>query len=185
MIYEDEMITILCRDLELDLNLYTFQFLWFIPIIEVMWADRRCEKQEVDILFHYVDSFVRQVNTDIPHINTECARRFFMPLLKPAAINDPRKREGLSRLVDKIIQDVVEPAHPEKRSRLFHICTEVAMAAQSGITGRSGSWISAEEAHLLQDLLYELRLEGAAYGHQAFIPDTRYKPQVRLNGGFC
>ena len=168
MFHEDEMIATMCKDLELDLDLYTFQFLWLMPIIEVMWADKYCQKEEVDTMFHYVDRFVSLVNKDYPHITTERARCFFRPLLQPSAFNDPRKRAGLNRLVDKIIQDVVEPAHQDKRSRLFHICMEVATAAQCGQTKYPISRISPEEAHLLNDLLYKLRLEVATYDHQAF-----------------
>ncbi|GEM_PF-1505575 len=131
----------------------------------------------------FLNLFVSLVNKDYPHITTERARCFFRPLLQPSAFNDPLKRSGLSRLVDKIIQDVVEPAHQDKRSRLFHICMEVATAAQCGQTKYPTSRISSEESRLLNDLLYKLRLEGVSYDHQAFIPDTRDKPPVRLNGG--
>ena len=158
MPHDDAMIAALCQDLGLQLDYYNFQFLWLMPIIEVMWADGRCQKEEIETLFHYVDLFVKLVSHDVPQITTERARRFFMPLLEPSAINQPRKRAGLARLVDQIVRDVVEPAHQDKRLHLFHICAEVAAAALAEETGRR---ISDEEGRLLRDLFRELRLADA------------------------
>lgn len=154
---DDEMIASLCQGLDLKLDCYNFQFLWLIPIIEVMWADGRCQKEEIEILFHYADRFVDLVAHDVPQITRERARHFFMPLLDPAAVNDPGKRAGLTRLADRIIQDVVEPAHQDKRLHLFHICAEVAAAAR--VDGQEpGEQISEEEERLLRGLFMELRL---------------------------
>jgi hypothetical protein len=152
---DHEMIAALCRDLGLQLDHYNFQFLWLMPIIEVMWADGRCQKEEIETLFHYLERFVKLVNHDVPQITTERARRFFLPLLEPAAASDPRKRAGLARLVDQIIQDVVEPARQDKRLHLFQVCAEVAAAARAEDADKR---ISDEEYRLLKSLLGELRL---------------------------
>lgn len=154
---DDEMIASLCQGLDLELDCYNFQFLWLIPIIEVMWADGRCQKEEIEILFHYVDRFVARVAHEVPQITRERARRFFMPLLDSAAVNDPGKRAGLTRLADQIIKDVVEPAHQDKRLHLFHICAEVAAAARVDWQ-EPGDQISEEEERLLKGLFMDLRL---------------------------
>lgn len=155
---DDEMLNTLCQELDLELDCYNFQFLWLIPIIEVMWADGRCQKEEIEILFHYTDRFVDLVSHDVPQITRERARRFFVPLFDPAAVNDPGKRASLTRLADQIIQDVVEPAHQDKRLHLFHICAEVAAAAR--VDGQQGpGWLISEaEERLLKGLFKELRL---------------------------
>jgi hypothetical protein len=155
---DDNMIASLCRDLELDLDCYNFQFLWLMPIIEVMWADGRCQKEEVETLFYYLDAFVRLVHEDVPEITSARARRFFLPLLEASALNDPRKRACLARLVDLIVEDVVEPSPQHKRSRLFQICAEVAAAARAEDADKR---ISAEEARILKDLFRDLRIESA------------------------
>jgi len=154
---DDEMIASLCRELELDLDCYNFQFLWLMPIIEVMWADGRCQKEEIETLFHYVDAFVKLVRRDVPEITSERARRFFLPLLEPPTPSDPRKQASLARLVDQIVQDVVEPYAQDKRSQLFRICTDVAAAARA--EGEPERRISVEEARLLKDLFRALRLD--------------------------
>ncbi|MFM8332422.1 MAG: hypothetical protein ACKN9T_12100 [Candidatus Methylumidiphilus sp.] len=47
MLRDDTAIADLCQQLDLDLDNYNYQFLWLVPIIEVMWADGRCQKEEV------------------------------------------------------------------------------------------------------------------------------------------
>jgi len=158
---DDEMIASLCQDLDLDLDCYNFQFLWLMPIIEVMWADGRCQKEEIETLFYYVDAFVKLVRADVPEITSDRARRFFLPLLEGPAPKDPRKQASLARLVDQIVQDVVEPSPQDKRSRLFHICTEVAAAARAEEQDEPGRRISAEEGRLLKELFRALRLDAA------------------------
>lgn len=155
---DDEMLAALCQDLGLHLDHYNFQFLWLVPIIEVMWADGRCQKEEVETLFHYVGLFVRLVGHEVPEITVERARRFFLPLLEPPAIGNPRKRAALTRLVDQIIQDVVEPAHRDKRSHLFYICAEVAAAARTEDEIDPRRRFSDEEGRLLKNLFRDLRL---------------------------
>ncbi len=162
MPHDDTLITALCQDLDLELDCYTFQFLWLMPIIEVMWADGRCQKEEIEVLFQYVDRFVKLVNRDVPQITTERARRFFLPLLEASAVNDPDKRAGLARLVDQIIHDVVAPAHQDKRLHLFHVCAEVAAAALADMADEPQRRISQEEGRLLRDLFKALRLAGSA-----------------------
>jgi len=158
MIPEEDQIASLCRELDLDLDCYSFQFLWLMPIIEVMWADGRCQKEEIETLLHYADRFVGLVGQDVPQITSERVRRFFLPLLEPSAVNDSGKRETLSRLVDQIIQDVVEPSRQDKRLHLFQICHEVAAAAQAGPTQGAGRRVSGEEERLLLELFNALRL---------------------------
>jgi hypothetical protein len=160
MPHDDEMLTALCRDLGLQLDHYNFQFLWLMPIIEVMWADGRCQKEEIETLFHYAGLFVKLVNHDVPEITVERAKRFFLPLLEPSAISNPRKQALLARLVDQIIQDVVEPAHRDKRSHLFHICAEVAAAARADDEIDPKRRFSEEEGRLLKNLFRDLRLGG-------------------------
>jgi len=155
MIPEDDPIALLCRELGLDLDCYSFQFLWLMPIIEVMWADGRCQKEEVETLLHYVDRFVALVNPDVPEITTERARRFFLPLLEYSAAVDRSQRKRLARLVDQIIHDVVEPARHDKRLYLFQICREVA---HIGVKSAADRLISAEEERLLMELFKALRL---------------------------
>jgi hypothetical protein len=159
MLRDDAAIAALCKELGLQLDAYNFQFLWLMPIIEVMWADGRCQKEEIETLFHYVEQFVALVNRDVPQITTERARHFFMPLLEPAAIKNPQMRAGLARLVDQIVQDVIEPARQDKRLHLFHICAEVADAAHADGTGRR---ISEEEGRLLKALFNDLGLTSPA-----------------------
>jgi hypothetical protein len=158
MLRDDERIATLCQELELDLDCYNFQFLWLLPIVEVMWADGRCQKEEVEILLHYVDRFAELVRRDVPEITPERARRFFLPLLETEAINDPHKRAGLSRLVDQIIRDVVALALQDKRLHLFSICLDVAAAAQDGEQGPDQRSVTTAEKQLLRDLFRELRL---------------------------
>jgi hypothetical protein len=158
MLRDDEIIASLCRDLDLELDCYNYQFLWLLPIIEVMWADGHCQKEEIETLFHYVEAFVKLVRRDVPQITSERARLFFLPLLEKQALNDPRKRAYLSMLVSQIIKDVVEPSHQDKRSKLFHICAEVAAAARNEETGDPLRPIAAEEARLLKALFHDLRL---------------------------
>lgn len=159
MLRDDTAIADLCQQLDLDLDNYNYQFLWLVPIIEVMWADGRCQKEEVETLFHYVEVFVKRVNPDVPQITMPRARRFFMPLLKPSAVNDPSKRMLLSQLVDQIIQGVVEPARQDKKRHLFHICHEVAAAARVNAADTEEAQVSQEEERLLRNLVKDLRLE--------------------------
>lgn len=157
--YRDEKkIASLCKALGLDLDCYNFQFLWLMPIIEVMWADGHCQQEEVETLLHHIDRFVDLVNPDVPQITKARARRFFQPLLEPSAVADPAKRASLSQLVDQIIQDLMEPARRDKRLHLLQICWGVAKASHSGSKEVPGRQISQEEEHLLKDLIKALKL---------------------------
>lgn len=154
----DALIASCCQSLGLQLDCFNFQLLWLMPIIEVMWADGHCQKEEVETLFHYLERFVKLVNDDVPEITFERARQFFLPLLKTSAIDDPRMRAKLTRLVDHIVQHVVEPAHQDKRLYLFEICKEVAEAAQWEAPAGNSRKIVLEEELLLKDLFRDLRL---------------------------
>lgn len=159
MQYTDEFIASLCPSFALELDSINFQFLWLVPIIEVMWADGRCQREEAETFFHAVDRFVRLVSRDAPAITSERARRFFQPFLDGSVGLNPRKRAELTRLSDFIIDELVAPAHRDKRSHLFDICVEVAAAAHAVDADRQGRRISSREERLLKELLRDLRLD--------------------------
>lgn len=159
MQYSDEFIASLCPSIELELDSVNFQFLWLLPIIEVMWADGRCQQEEVETFFRAVDRFVRLAGRDAPEITRERARRFFRPFLDSSVGSNPHKRAELNRLSQFIIEELVAPALPDKRAHLFDICVEVAAAVQAVEADRTGRRISVEEERLLKDLLRELRLD--------------------------
>jgi hypothetical protein len=159
MQYSDEFIASLCPSFELELDSINFQFLWLVPIIEVMWADGRCQREEAEILFHTVDRFVTLVSGVAPEITSERARRFFQPFLDSSVGVSSHKRAELTRLSDFIIDELVAPAHRDKRSHLFDICVDIAAAAHAGEAGREGRRISSAEERLLKDLLRDLRLD--------------------------
>jgi hypothetical protein len=156
---DDEFIASLCPSFDLELNSFNFQLLWLIPIVEVMWADGRCQREEAEVLFHCVDRFVKLVGRDAPEITSERARRFFQPFLDASVGRNSRKRAELTRLSDYIIQELVAPAHRDKRTHLFDICVEVATSARADQPERAGRRISSEEERLLADLLRELGLD--------------------------
>lgn len=159
MEYSDDYIASLCPSFALELDSINFQFLWLVPIIEVMWADGRCQREEAEVFFHAVDRFVSLVNGVAPEITPERARRFFQPFLDGSVGLNPRKRAELTWLSDFIIDELVAPAHRDKRGHLFDICVEVAAAAHAVEPDRRERRISAEEERLLKDLLRDLRLD--------------------------
>lgn len=156
---DDDFIASLCPSFDLDLDCYNFQFLWLIPIIEIMWADGHCHPEEIETLFRCVDRFVDRVKRDTPEITGARARRFFQPFLDPTVGSDARKRTELSRLSDYIVAELVSPALRDKRTYLFRICLEVAAAAGHGGERGDVQRISEEEEKLLLDLFRELRLD--------------------------
>lgn len=155
---DDEFIASLCPSFDLELDGVNFQFLWLIPIIEVMWADGRCQREEIELLFHYVDRFVRLVRPDFPALTEARARRFLQPFLDASVGLNPRKRAELGRLRDYIVSEVMASALPDKRAHLFQICVEVAASAQVAVSDPQARRIMAAEERLLADLCRELRL---------------------------
>jgi hypothetical protein len=156
MRHDGAFIVSLCPSFDWELDDLNFQFLWLIPIIEVMWADGRCQRAEAETLFHYVDRFVALAGRDIPELTGERARRFLQPFLDASVGRNPRKRAELAGLCDFIIAEWVSPARRDKRVHLFEICVDVAMAAR--VEGSAGR-IAPEEERLLVELFRELHLD--------------------------
>ncbi|MGZ8217499.1 hypothetical protein [Methylomagnum sp.] len=159
MPHREEFIATRCLSFGLALDYVDFQFLWLLPVVEVMWADGHCQRQEAETLLHYADRFVDLVGVDVPEITSERVRRFLQPFLDASVGHNPRKRGELTRLANFIVSELVAPAHWDKRSHLYEICVEVAMAARAVDGGRPGRRISAPEERLLKDLLRDLRLD--------------------------
>jgi hypothetical protein len=159
MLPREEFIASRCLSFGLALDCVDFQFLWLLPVVEVMWVDGRCQRQEVEILLHYADRFVGLVKADVPEITGERIRRFLQPFLDASVGNNPRKRAELTRLADFIVHELVAPAHQDKRHHLYEICVEVALAARAVEEGRPGRRICGPEERLLKDLLRDLRLD--------------------------
>lgn len=158
MSLNQERIDELCRELGLDIDCFSFQFLWFLPVIQVMWADGICQKEEIESLLHHLDRFVDLVKKDVPEITAEKARRFFMPLLDVSAKQDPFMRRSLNELVDLILADVLEPARRQKRLQLFELCLEVAESSRHSEAGPEEGSVSEGEERILRDLLRSLHL---------------------------
>lgn len=159
MSYREEFIAARCLSFGLALDYVDFQFLWLLPVVEVMWADGCCQRQEAEILLHYADRFVALVGADVPEITRARVRRFLQPFLDASVGNSPRKRAELTQLTNFIVHELVAPAHQDKRHHLYEICVEVALAARAMEDGRPGRQISGQEERLLKDLLRDLRLD--------------------------
>jgi hypothetical protein len=159
MLHSDEYIQSLCPSLGLEIDALSFQFLWLVPVVEMLWADGRCQREEVRVLLHYADRFVNLASREVPGITRERVRQFLRPLLDPSVGRNPRKRAELTRLSDFILQERVAPAHRDRRKHLFDICVEVAAAANADEPERLDRRISVREERLLSQLLKELQLD--------------------------
>lgn len=159
MRHNDKFIASLCPSFDLELGVINFQFLWLVPLIEVMWADGRCQKEEIEVLFQAVERFVNTVKPEAPEITLERAQRFLAPLVDASIGYDPRKLTELTRLSDFIIDELVSSSHHDKRLDLFNICVEIAAAAQAVESERKGRRISQGEEQVLRTLLQDLNLD--------------------------
>jgi hypothetical protein len=158
MQHSDEFIASICPSFDLKLDSVSHSLLWLIPVINVMWADGRIQREEAEVLLGAADRFVRLHSADAPELTHARVGEFLAPFLDSELGSDPWKRAELTRLADFIVNEMVAPDHRDKRDHLFDICVEVAAAARATEEDREGRRISSGEEVLLKELLGALRL---------------------------
>jgi hypothetical protein len=159
MLPSEQDIQALCPSLGLSLDAIDLQFLWLVPVVNLMWVDDRCQPEEVKVLLHYADRYVQSVAREVPGVTRERIRAFLKPLLDPAIGRDPAKRAELARLSAFIVKERAVQGSLNGRSLLLDICVQVARVAGTEDAEPGGRKISIHEEKLLADLLRALRLD--------------------------
>ncbi|WLQ14456.1 hypothetical protein O5O45_00710 [Hahella aquimaris] len=129
-----------------------------IPLIEMIWADGRCQDAEVKILYRYTIEHLSRVSRESPDIEfiseddiNEFLDRFTQTRPDPEMLRELRelcldRMESKSKYQDQM----------ESKQAMMNYCLDIAAASVNRYPYKFNERIIAEEKDLLKELFHAL-----------------------------